>query len=137
MAACTEDEQAAPEAGTELQVPASVTEAPTTNTEEWQSDAFLQHMHRHAEQLDKLNLALATGDLDGAMTPAYWLSGHEAPAGIPPEWLTYLAGMRDAARQVEASTDIDTARTAAEQITVQCQGCHMAANAGPVEQPGT
>ncbi len=103
-------------------------EVPAAETDPWKSDAFVQHMHRHARQIDKLNLALAEGDFDGAMTPAYWLSRHDEVDGIPPELQKYLRGMRAAARDVEESTDFDTARAAAERITVECQGCHAAAN---------
>ncbi len=104
------------------------TPIPAVEQDPWKADAFVQHMHRHARQIDKLNLALAEGDFDGAMTPAYWLSRHDAVDGIPPELQKHLQGMRAAARDVEESTDFDTARTAAEQITVHCQGCHAAAN---------
>lgn len=102
-------------------------EAVAEETEAWKTDAFIQHMHLHANQLDKLNLALAEGDFDGAMTPAYWLSRHDEVDGIPLELQQYIEGMRAAAAEVEESTDFDTARAAAEHITVQCQGCHAAA----------
>jgi len=120
--ACTRDE-----------APEPVDEAPPVETfadeaPSWQRTAFFQHMHRHAKQIDKLNMALAEGDFDGAMTPAYWLSRHDEVDGIPPELQEYVEGMRAAARDVEASSDFDTARTAAERITVQCQGCHAAAD---------
>ncbi len=88
---------------------------------------FIDHMHAHAEQLDNLNFALADDDLEGAMTAAYWLSGHQEVAGIKEEWRPFLTGMREAAQAVEEATDIETARAAAERINDQCQGCHAAA----------
>lgn len=97
-------------------------------THSWKTGALIQHMHLHANQLDKLNLALAEGNLDGAMTPAYWLSRHNEVDGIPVELHEYIEGMREAASDVESSTDFETARAAAERITVQCQGCHAAAD---------
>ena len=103
-------------------------DAAVTEEESWKTDAFIQHMHLHANQIDKLNLALAEGDFDGAMTPAYWLSRHDEVDGIPVGLRQYVEGMRAAASEVEAATDFDTARSAAERITVQCQGCHAAAN---------
>ena len=111
--------------------PADSGQPPDTVAEEtqtWKTDALIQHMHLHANQIDKLNLALAEGDFDGAMTPAYWLSRHNEVDGIPVELQQYIEGMRAAAREVEESTDFDTARAAAERITVQCQGCHAAAD---------
>ena len=111
--------------------PADEASAPDTMVEEsqtWKTDAFIQHMHLHANQIDRLNLALAEGDFDRAMTPAYWLSRHDEVDGIPTELQKYVEGMRAAASNVEASTDFEAARAAAEQITVQCQGCHSAAD---------
>jgi len=89
--------------------------------------AFLDHMHAHAEQLDELMFALADDDLEGAMTPAYWLSRHEMIAGIPAEWQQHVVGMRKAALEVGAASDLDGARVAAEEISNNCQACHLAA----------
>ena len=111
--------------------PVEETEAPEVviaAKESWKTDAFMQHMHLHANQIDKLNLALAEGDFDGAMTPAYWLSRHDEVDGIPADLQKYIKGMRAAASDVESASDFDTARAAAERITVQCQGCHSAAD---------
>jgi mono/diheme cytochrome c family protein len=84
-------------------------------------------MHAHAEQLDDLNFALADGDLPGALTAAYWLSGHQEVSGIREEWRPYLDGMREAAKAIEEAKDIEAARVAAERINENCQGCHEAA----------
>jgi hypothetical protein len=89
--------------------------------------AFIDHMHAHAEQLDELMFALADGDLDGAMTPAFWLSRHDTVEGIPVGWQQYVNGMREAASVVEAADNLETARAAAERISEQCQACHNAA----------
>jgi hypothetical protein len=88
---------------------------------------FIDHMHAHAEQLDNLNFALADNDLPGALTAAYWLSGHQEVSGIREEWRPYLNGMREEAKAIEEAKDIETARAAAERINEQCQGCHTAA----------
>lgn len=89
--------------------------------------AFVEHMHAHAEQLDELMFALADDDLEGAMTPAFWLSRHEAVEGVPDEWQQYVTGMREAAAAVETAADIEAAQVAAERISEQCQACHAAA----------
>jgi cytochrome c556 len=89
--------------------------------------AFIDHMHAHAEQLDELMFALADGNLDGALTPAYWLSSHDSVEGIPEDWLQFVVGMRTAAAEVEEATDLATARAAAERISENCQACHSAA----------
>ena len=88
------------------------------------SEEFIDHMHAHAEQLDNLNFSLADDDLDGAMTAAYWLSGHQEVEGIAEEWRPFLDGMRKAAQAVEEAGDLETARAAAERINDNCQGCH-------------
>ena len=93
---------------------------------------FIEHMHQHAAKMDEIMFALADGDLDAAHTPAYWLGGHLSPDGIRAEWQPYLTGMREAALGVELATDLDTARAAAEQISVHCQGCHAAAGIATV-----
>ena len=91
------------------------------------NDAFLKHMHRHADELVDLNLALADGDLDAAKKSANWLSRHDAVTSIPPEWQLFLSGMREAARAVGEASDLEAARLPAERITENCQGCHVAA----------
>jgi len=122
---CAEKEQAVPD---EVPAPPPAAEAPPAEKKVWQNDDFLEHMHEHAAKLDDLNFALADGDLDAAMTPAYWLSGHETVSGVPSELLPYLYRMREAARAVEEATDLATAQIAAEEINEQCQGCHLAAD---------
>jgi hypothetical protein len=125
MTACGEKDQAATEVVDEAPAPAA--EVFPATTEEWRNDEFLAHMHRHADYLDDLNIALAEGDIVAAMTPAYWLSRHDSVEGVPSEWQPYLDGMRAASLDVEKSKDLESARAAAERITVQCQGCHTAA----------
>jgi len=123
---CAEKE---PESAAQMDDTAAVPEAevPAADTDPARGEAFLRHMHWHAEKLDELNFALADGDLEGAGTPAYWLSRHDQVEGIPPELQPFLAGMRTAALEVEAAQDLDTARAAAEQINEHCQGCHVTA----------
>jgi hypothetical protein len=89
--------------------------------------ALLEHMHEHADKMDQIMFALDDGDLEGAVKAASWLGGHQSPDGIPAEWQTYLIGMREAATSVELATDIESARTAAEEISTHCQDCHAAA----------
>lgn len=127
MTACAEKEQAAPEAIDEAEANLPAAEASPAKIEEWRKAGFLEHMHRHADQLDDLNIALAEGDMVAAMTPAYWLSRHDSVEGVPAEWQRYLDGMRAASLDVEKSKDLDAARAASERITEQCQGCHAAA----------
>jgi hypothetical protein len=127
MAGCAEKEQAVPEAAEEAQAPPPAVEASPAITKEWLNDEFLKHMHRHADELDELNLALADGDLETAITSAKWLSRHEPITSIPSELQQYLDGMREAAHDVGEATDLEAARLPAERITENCQGCHIAA----------
>lgn len=124
LAACGKQESTEPEQPADDQAGAPAMEAPAGPRFD---QAFIDHMHAHAEQLDELMFALADEDLTGALTPAYWLSRHDAVTGVPDEWQQYIVGMRDAARAVETAADLDAARVAAEQISAQCQGCHSAA----------
>lgn len=136
MSGCAEREQAASEAADEAPAPQPAAEAPApepvvetppAETPEWMNDAFLEHMHRHAGEVDEVNLALADGDLDTAQKSAVWLARHDPVTGIPAEWLVYLDGMREAARAVAEAADVDAARLPAESITDNCQSCHIAA----------
>jgi hypothetical protein len=130
LAACGKQEQteAPPAESTEAAAPAVESEMPETAAPAVEVDeAFVDHMHAHAEQLDELMFALADDDLEGAMTPAYWLSRHETVGGIPVEWQDHIVGMRKAALEVGAATDLESARAAAERISENCQGCHTAA----------
>ena len=127
IAGCAKEEQAVPEEVDEAQTATPATEALPVENKEWQSDAFMKHMHLHAEKLDDLNFSLADGNFDAAMTPAYWMSRHETVGGAPSEMQPYLIGMREAARDVEEATDIAAAQLGAERINEQCQGCHAAA----------
>lgn len=125
LLACAEKEAPGPAESVPMATPAAI--ASTPGNEPWKNEAFLKHMHQHAEKLDDLNFALADGDLDAAMTPAYWLSKHETFDDVQQEWLPFLYGMRNEAEAVEAATDLETARAAAERITAHCQSCHAAA----------
>ena len=127
MAGCAEKEQPVPEAVNEVQAPPPAAEVETAKAEEWQNDAFLKHMHRHADELDNLNMALADGDLDAAKASANWLSRHDGLSGIPPEWQLYIVSMREAADAVAEAPDLEAARAPSERITENCQGCHVAA----------
>jgi len=141
VAGCAEKEQAAPEPESEMEAtePAvsevlvveeeTAVEPDTTyaQVEEWRSEALLDHMHAHAEQLDDLNYALDDGNLERAMSSAYWLSRHETVKGLPEELQPIVDRMRAAARDVEAAEDLETARAAAQRIGAECQACHSAA----------
>ena len=133
LTACGKQEPAEPQQPADDQAAPPVEEAAPVQAEFDQ--AFIDHMHAHAEQLDELMFALADDDLQGAMTPAYWLSGHEPVAGVPDEWLQYISGVREAASAVEAATDIEAARVAAEEISTHCQGCHTAAGVNTHNSP--
>ena len=131
---CAEKEQAVPGQGSEMEpatpavteVPAVEPEASAVQSKDWRDSAFMDHMHVHAEQLDDLNFALADGDLEAAVMPAYWLSRHKTVGGLPSELQPYVTRMREAARTVEEADDLVVAGAAAQEISAQCQGCHAA-----------
>ena len=121
LMACENKEQAAPEQAAEA------TATAPAEKESYQYDGIIEHMHRHADQIDIINDALADGDLDASKVPARWLWRHETMIDVPDDWQPYLFAMRQAARDLGSATDIATARAAATRITEQCQGCHVAA----------
>lgn len=125
---CAEKEQAAPEQGSEMETAAPVAEPEATPAEidDWRNSDFLDHMHAHAEHLDELNYALGDGDLEKAMTPAYWLSRHKTVSNVPADLQPFVVRMREAARAVEGAEDLAPARAAALRISTECQGCHVA-----------
>lgn len=115
---CEKQEQVTPE---------SVDETQAAEAKSYQYEGFLKHMHAHAGQIDRINNALAEGDLDATIAPARWLYRHDAVEGVAADWQPYLIDMREAARAVESATDLEAARTASNRITEQCQACHAAA----------
>ena len=126
IAGCAREEQAAVEEVDEAQAPPPAAEASPVEKADWRNEAFVEHMHAHAEKLDEINFALADGDLEGVRTPAYWLAQHEEIDGIPPDLQSYVTGIRAAASSVEEANDLETASAEAQRITEECQGCHDA-----------
>lgn len=126
---CAEKEEAASTQSDDAQVAAELAAAEKLAAEEARvgSEAFVKHMHVHASQLKRLNIALDAGDLEAAQTPAYWLSQHEGVSGAPDDWHPYIQSMRDAAGAVTDAPDLEAARVAAEGIAEGCRGCHIAA----------
>jgi hypothetical protein len=129
VTACGEQQQPAPAEAPPAAAPEATAEVSTepVQPEAAVNEEFINHMHAHAEHMDELMFALSDGDLEGAMTPAYWLGRHKSVEGVPDEWQHFVTGMREAALAVESANDIETAQTAAEEISKQCQGCHTAA----------
>ncbi|NNF39889.1 MAG: hypothetical protein HKN64_00835 [Woeseiaceae bacterium] len=129
VAGCGDKEAAAPAARDEAKMSGESASPGASDMDETVrvSDAVVRHMHLHAEQLHRLNNALAAGDLDAAQTPAYWLSRHETMSVFPEAWRPHLLEMRAAALEVEAATDIDMALAAAARIAAACKACHAAA----------
>ena len=121
---CENKEQAAPEQAAEPAAESVATEAPAAEMENYEYEGILRHMHTHADRIDRLNDALADGDLEAGKLPARWLWRHETMTGVPDDWQPYLADMRQAARDVESATDLATARAAATRISENCQACH-------------
>ena len=128
FAGCAEKERA-PTADADVKMSEEAATAGSSDTGESTglSDAVVRHMHLHAQQLDRLNRALAAGDLDAAQTPAYWLSRHEGMNVFPADWQPQLEEMRAAALAVEAASDLAEAIAAAARVAEACEACHKAA----------
>ena len=128
LGACGEQPPPEPQPAAEAEEPMT-----TARTDIVVDDAFINHMHAHADRMDDLMFALDDGDLDAARTPAYWLSRHEEVSGLPDDLQPYVAALHDAASAVELASDIDAARVAADEIMDACQGCHHAAGVHPLD----
>jgi trans-aconitate methyltransferase len=130
LSACAEKKEATPAPVKDAEMPAAVQEAekPAAEGAPVATDSFIRHMHYHARQLERINVALAAGDLDAAQTPAYWLAAHERLEGAADDWEPYINEMRDAARAVSEAPDLDTARAATDRIAESCEGCHAHAS---------
>lgn len=122
LSACSKQEPVAPEPANEM-----ADEAAVAMDGDWRNESLIEHMHRHADYVDDMNLALEMGDLAAARTPAYWLSQHDIVEGLPPELGPYADSMREAAAAVGAAENLEAARLAAQAIDAQCQACHEAA----------
>lgn len=122
LSACSKQEPDAPEPANEM-----ADEAAVAMDGDWRNESLIEHMHRHADYVDDMNLALEMGDLAAARTPAYWLSQHDIVEGLPPELGPYADSMREAAAAVGAAENLEAARLAAQAIDAQCQACHEAA----------
>ncbi len=118
VSACAEKKQAAPAPVTEAEMPAAG-EAPAA------TDTFIKHMHYHARQLERVNVALAADNLDAAQTPAYWLAAHEQLEGAADDWQPYINEMREAARAVSDAPGLASARAGTERVAGSCVGCHL------------
>ncbi|MBT8091595.1 MAG: hypothetical protein KJN77_01075 [Gammaproteobacteria bacterium] len=133
FAGCTKKEAAPPPARDETPAAAEAmapdAESMTSEQVAAGTDAFIEHMHEHAKQLGRIKLALEADDLDGALTPAYWLSRHEGVHGPLYDWETYLDQMRSGAADIANATDLEAARAAEKRIEEGCAGCHSAAGA--------
>ena len=128
LAACGNEPPAGePPVSAAAEEPVAVAEPAPAPANPGYDEEFIEHMHTHADRMDEMMFALDDGDLQAAMIPAYWLSRHNTVEGIPDEWQPFVTGMREGARAVEEATDLESARTAAEGISVHCQGCHAAA----------
>lgn len=128
LSACSENRQAA--AATADERPGAIRmplPEPASAKLDAARNALIDHMHLHARQLGRLVKALQSGDLEATQTPAYWLSRHEEIREFPEEWRPHLVSMREAAKDVQWSTDIQTARAAAGRIAESCHACHAEA----------
>lgn len=126
---CGTQEKAAPrqDADAEVVSESAVGEAVAHEATEMGREMFIRHMHLHAIHLADLNGALASGDLEAAKTPAHWLLRHEEVTDFPDALQPHIDNMRNAARAVAEAADISAARSAAQDITESCSGCHVTA----------
>jgi hypothetical protein len=127
VTACAEKEQAASVPAGDTAMAAPDVDSATAVDEVWQNEAFVEHMHLHAERLDDLNFALADEDLEAAKAAADWLATHDTDSNIQSDWMPFLYRMRTDAEAVVEAPDIASAQAAAQRITTQCQECHRAA----------
>lgn len=85
-------------------------------------------MHQRFTAAQRLELAVVHGDLDGAHADARELTELDEPEALA-RWQPYFAGIRDAARQIEATPGIVGAARLTATLGRRCARCHEAIGA--------
>jgi hypothetical protein len=103
--------------------------------------AAIQEVHRRMHvrftAAARLEQAIARSDLESAHAEARELAALEEPDALP-TWRSHFEGIRDAARQIEATADLTTAARLTGTLGRRCARCHEAIAARiafPVEPP--
>ncbi len=89
-------------------------------------DSAVGHMHEHYEAILKIQKAVIAGSMEEIQEPAFWLSDHKAPPGLPADWEEYVDEMRFAATDALDAEDLAAAAKATSALGLACGSCHAA-----------
>lgn len=89
------------------------------------------HMGEHFSSVVTIQNAVIRGDLEGVRESARWIADHEKGQGLPPTADSYLAAMKNLARQTAEAKDLAGAAQAASMMATTCGTCHAATRAKP------
>lgn len=90
-----------------------------------------QHMGDHFSNVATVQNAVVRGDLEGVRESARWIADHEKGQGLPPTADSYLAAMKNLARQTAEAKDLAGAAQAASMMATTCGTCHAATRVKP------
>ncbi len=84
------------------------------------------HMHEHLTRIGTIKSAIVAGRLEDLQEPATWLAEHETVAGLPARFSSYVAQMRNYAREAAAAEELSTAAVSVSKMAKACGNCHVA-----------
>ncbi len=84
-----------------------------------------ERMHRRFEASQRMQYAIAVGQLDRARSEAESVNALEEPDALP-QWRDHIDRIRAAAREVVATKDLVAASKASARLGQQCANCHVA-----------
>jgi hypothetical protein len=103
----------------------SSTPTDKTGTFAAQVEAAHVRMHVRFEAARRVEDAIAHSDLERARTAARIVDSLDEPE-IMPQWMPFVADVRDAARQVVQSGDVVAASSSVAILGARCAACHVA-----------
>jgi mono/diheme cytochrome c family protein len=83
------------------------------------------HMHEHLTRIGTIKAAIVAGRLEDVQEPAIWLAEHETVAGLPAHFSSYVAQMREYAREAAAAEELTTAAASVSKMAKTCGNCHL------------
>jgi cytochrome c553 len=88
-------------------------------------------MHEHYDHLTAARDGVVAGDLAAVRAAGDELATLDAPEGLPPGWLSFVASVNAEAVLLRSATDLPNAATSVATTTVACGGCHSFTGKGP------
>ena len=90
-----------------------------------------KHMDDHFGRVREVEDAVIRGDLEAAKTPALWIADHQETTGLPAGTDSRVIAMKNSAKSVASSANIENAAIATAALIGACGGCHADARVSP------